>query len=159
MSLSQKIYEAQLTELKNEISRNPDADFTPHIKEFAAEIIKRENKREKDFKKRIVDTLLLDLYDGDAEALERDIMKRVASKLLLDLYDGDYTALNGQITKRIFANAAPGAAPVTTKAAPSERGRMFLLLCEMLSLCTKEDFADTIEMCRALEEAHKAEDE
>lgn len=151
MSLSQKIYEAQLTELKNEISRNPDADFTPRIKGFAAEITKRENKREKDFKKRIVDTLLLDLYDGDAEALERDIMKRVISRLLLGLYGEDDSTLMTDITKVIVLG--------TRKAERADIRRLFPCICDVLSLHTKEDFADTIEMCTVLEEARKAEDE
>lgn len=71
MSLLQKIYQARLSELKKEICRNPDADCTPCLQKFAAEFAEREKKRGK----RAIDTLLLNLYEGDVQSLERDITK------------------------------------------------------------------------------------
>lgn len=71
MSLLQKIYQARLSEFKEEIRRAPNADFTPYIQKLAAEFAEREKKRGK----RAVDTLLLNLYEGDVQSLERDITK------------------------------------------------------------------------------------
>ncbi len=150
MALMHKVYEAELTELKKEICRNPDADFTPRIKELAAEIVKQGNKREKNFKKQIVETLLLDLYSGDAEALERDIMKRAVGKLLLGLYGEDDRTLMTDITKVMMLG--------THKAERADIRKLFPCICDALSLRTKEDFADTIEMCTVLKEAREAED-
>jgi len=150
MALMHKVYEAELTELKKEICRNPDADFTPRIKELAVEIVKRGNERQKNFKKQIVSTLLLDLYSGDGEALERDIMKRVIGKLLLDLYGGYDRTLMTDITKVMMLG--------THKAECADIRKLFPCICDALSLHTKEDFADTIEMCNVLEAAREAED-
>ena len=71
MSLLQKIYQARLLELKKEVCRDPDADCTPCLQKFAAEFAEREKKRGK----RAIDTLVLNLYEGDLRSLERDITK------------------------------------------------------------------------------------
>ncbi len=126
MALMHKVYEAELTELKKEICRNPDADFTPRIKELAAEIVKQGNKREKNFKKQIVETLLLGLYGEDDRTLMTDITK----VMMLG----------------------------THKAERADIRKLFPCICDALSLRTKEDFADTIEMCTVLKEAREAED-
>lgn len=71
MSLSQKIYEKILSDFKDEVLRDPDADHTPSIKKFAAESAKWESAR----KKSVINMLLLGLYDGDTQSLRRDITK------------------------------------------------------------------------------------
>lgn len=131
MSIAPKRYEAVLRDFRNEVRSDPNADFTPFVQRLmeipAAELRGRENLGE----------------------------QRVINTLLLALYEGDSTALNRQITKLMLANAAPGAAPVTEKVVPSERGHVFLCLCDMLSLRTKEDFAGVIAMCEKLRSAGK----
>lgn len=65
MSLRQKLYRAYLTEFKEEVCRNPNADFTPRIQGLAAKF----GSHEKNF----VDELFLTLYDGDAHSLKMDL--------------------------------------------------------------------------------------
>ena len=71
MSLRQKWYQANLSEFKEEVCRNPDADFTQYIQELAAKFIKRENEREKSN----IHAMMLSLYEGDTQLLMRDITK------------------------------------------------------------------------------------
>lgn len=71
MSLHQKWYQANLSEFKEEVCRNPDADFTQYIQELAAKFIKRENEREKSN----IHAMMLSLYEGDTQLLMRDITK------------------------------------------------------------------------------------
>lgn len=75
MSLRQKINEAILSEFKEEVRRNPDADFTPYIQALAAKFIQEENERKKAREKSMINTLLLNLYEGDTHSLMRDITK------------------------------------------------------------------------------------
>ncbi len=71
MSLRQKVYEGVLSNFKEEVRRNPDADFTPKIQELAARFLKQENEREQ----HLIHSLLLDLYEGDTQSLRKDITK------------------------------------------------------------------------------------
>jgi len=73
MSLRLKMYEKLLTEFKEEVRCNPDADFTQEIQGLAAEFIKMEQER----KQRIANSLLLGLYEGDTQSLKRDITKLI----------------------------------------------------------------------------------
>jgi len=71
MSLLLKRYEKLLTEFKEEVRRNPDADFTQEIQELTAEFIEMEQQR----RQRIINSFLLGLYERDTRALRRDITK------------------------------------------------------------------------------------
>ena len=64
-------HEMLLSNFKDEVCKNPTADFTPNIKAFAAEFRKLEKEREK----RLLDVLFLTLYERDAKALRRDLAK------------------------------------------------------------------------------------
>ena len=71
MSLRQKIYEKLLSDFRDEVLRDPDADVTPSIQKLAAVFTNWENKRAKD----AINTLLIGLNDGDTQALRQDITK------------------------------------------------------------------------------------
>lgn len=60
-----------LTAFKEDVLRNPNADFTSSIQALAAEFRKLEKEREK----RLLDALFLTLYERDAKALRRDLAK------------------------------------------------------------------------------------
>lgn len=122
MALIRNLYEADLILFKEEVRRNPDADFMPRIRELANEFQDWEDKR----KKNAIRLMLLNLYEEDVQSLRRDI------------------------TKVIVMGAE--------KAMPSQRGPLFCCLCDLLSLHTKEDFADILAMCDQMEK-DSAEDE
>lgn len=64
-------HERLLAKFKDDVSRNPSADFAPSIRALAAEFRKLEKEREK----RLVDALFLNLYGMDAKSLRRDLGK------------------------------------------------------------------------------------
>ena len=129
MSIARKRYEAIMREFRDEVRSDPNADFTPFVQR------------------------LMEIPAAELGGRERLGEQRVICSLLLALYEGDYAALNGQIAKLMIANPASGAAPAKAKVASSERGHVFLCLCDMLSLHTKEDFAGVIAMCEKLKAA------
>jgi len=63
--------ETLLSDFKEEVRRDPDADFTQKIRELADTLIRRKRYREQ----RVINTLLLGLYENDARSLRRDITK------------------------------------------------------------------------------------
>jgi len=67
-------YDKPLLKFKEEVRRNPDADFTQEIRELAAGFIKMEQEREQS----VINRLLLGLYGEDTRALRRDITKVIA---------------------------------------------------------------------------------
>ena len=71
MSLSQKLYGANLTDLKEKICHDPDSDFTQNIQELADKFGERGKKHEES----VVDELFLTLYDQDAHSLKTDLKK------------------------------------------------------------------------------------
>ncbi|NBI09970.1 hypothetical protein D1641_08050 [Colidextribacter sp. OB.20] len=127
MSLIQKKYEAILSKFKEEISSNPDADFTPYTQELMATLAVELRAREQLGEKRTLNLLLLGLYKGNPKKLKRDITK-------------------------VMMTGAPKA--VTSQTAPSP-GLLFLNLCRELSLHTKEDFADILAVCDQIEDAYR----
>lgn len=60
-----------LSKFKEEVCRDPDADFTPAIQTLAAEFREMERKRERN----VVNSLFLNLYALDAYSLRRDLSK------------------------------------------------------------------------------------
>lgn len=64
-------HEKLLMAFRDEVSRSPNADFTSNIKTLAAEFRRMEKEREK----RLVRTLLLNLYALQTDALRRDLAK------------------------------------------------------------------------------------
>lgn len=69
MSSLQKEYEIILSKFKEEICREPEADFTPYIRELAAKLSVRTKERGRN----VISTLLLNLYGQDTDSLAKDI--------------------------------------------------------------------------------------
>ena len=64
-------HEMLLSKFKEEVGRDPDADFTSSIQTVAAEFRKMETEREQG----VINTLFLNLYALDAHSLRRDLSK------------------------------------------------------------------------------------
>ena len=62
-------HEMLLSKFKEEVGRDPDADFTSSIQTVAAEFRKMEAEREQG----VINTLFLNLYALDAHSLRRDL--------------------------------------------------------------------------------------
>lgn len=71
VGIDQDYYETVLSKFKEEIRRNPDADFTPSIGQLADEIINWEKHHEE----RVVSVLFLNLYGQDTDSLDKDLIK------------------------------------------------------------------------------------
>lgn len=71
MALVPGQYERLLSVFKEEVCRNPDADFAPRIAELADQFSKQETKRFNGAFFR----LLLELYEGNIPSLKRDLLK------------------------------------------------------------------------------------
>ena len=71
MALVPGIHERLLSEFKDEVCRNPGADFTPKIAALAAEF----RELEKDREMSVIKTLFLNLYTLDIHSLRRDLLK------------------------------------------------------------------------------------
>ena len=67
-------HEKLLMAFRDDVSRSPNADFTSNIKTLAAEF----RRMEKECEKRLVRTLLLNLYALDMDAFRRDLGKVAA---------------------------------------------------------------------------------
>lgn len=78
MALLQKMYEARLSELKEEVCRNPDADFTPVIQTLAAEFAEREKAREEN----VINKILR--YGKDIQAFRQELRLYVTKISLAD---------------------------------------------------------------------------
>lgn len=73
MALVPGIHERLLSEFKDEVCRNPSADFAPRIAALATEFRRQEKEREMS----VINTLFLNLYALDAHSLRRDLSKLV----------------------------------------------------------------------------------
>ena len=71
MALVPGIHERLLSEFKDEVCQNPDADFTPRIAALVAEFREHECKRISG----AFFMLLLKLYKSDIPTLKRDLLK------------------------------------------------------------------------------------
>lgn len=80
-------HEILLSKFKEEVCRDPDADFTSSIQTVAAEFRKMEAEREQG----VINTLFLNLYALDAHSLRRDLSKLAIDAYILRCdYDGPY---------------------------------------------------------------------
>lgn len=71
MALVPGIHERLLSEFKDEVCRNPAADFAPRIAALADKFREQENKR---FNGAFF-LMLLNLYEADIHSLKRDLLK------------------------------------------------------------------------------------
>ncbi len=158
--MQRSAYEFYLSNLKEWVRREPDADAAPVIQGIAVDLVRGEEDRLKQLLSD-TETLLSDFVeevrrepDADAAPViqefkaklvrrERDREQRAMNKLLLGLYENDARSLKRDITKIILFG--------TAKAAPAQRAELLRCLCEGLSWHTKEDFASILEKCDRIE--------
>ena len=76
VEIAQETYEKILEDFKEEVLRDPDADFTPRIQALADEVIKLENE----CKKSVIVTLLLNLYERDIDSLTSVLARLITLK-------------------------------------------------------------------------------
>jgi len=166
MQLIERLLEALLTNFKEKVRRDPDADLMPAIRKLTATIVEGEKFSVQQL---VIDTeTLLSKFkdevrrDPDADftpviqELAATLIKRkkyreqhVINTLLLGLYENDARALRRDITKVIALG--------TAKATPAQRTELLRCVCEVLSLHTKEDFSEILAECDRLAGADEEE--